>query len=281
MTFLLILIILIASIYIIKSQNIKAAIKKDIEKIIPDNQHNKPQGEQHYNYNREISRKKPVYEPNQDKQNSQIDINAKDIITEIKTIFLNIVAALKSDYYKLKNSIKEYFKEISVGKDVKSDIKHVEKTVYNGSQYNQQYQHNNEPSECKVKETKTEKKILSKKVYIIALIVSFIISIIAYYLITSCVISYIVDSHSKEELAYYAYIYGNAYGYYLIDQSVAIMDAIYKVVIALSVVGVILSAYFYVKKGEEQKYWIICFIAIGIVLGTIVFRQLLLSEIIY
>ncbi|MDU6198530.1 MAG: hypothetical protein E6611_07335 [Intestinibacter bartlettii] len=277
MTFLLILIILIASIYIIKSQNIKAAIKKDIEKIIPDNQHDKAQSEQHNNYNREISRKKPVYEPNQDKQNSQPDINAKDIITEIKTIFLNIVAALKSDYYKLKNSIKEYFKEISVGKDVK----HVEKTVYNGPQYNQQYQHNNEPSECKVKETKTEKKILSKKVYIIALIVSFIISIIAYYLITSCVISYIVDSHSKEELAYYAYIYGNAYGYYLIDQAVAIMDAIYKVVIALSVVGVILSAYFYVKKGEDQKYWIICFIAIGIVLGTIVFRQLLLSEIIY
>lgn len=281
MTFLLILIILIASIYIIKSQNIKAAIKKDIEKIIPDNQHDKPQGEQHYNYNRKISRKKPQYEPNQDKQNSQTDTNAKDIITEIKTIFLNIVAALKSDYYKLKNSIKEYFKEISVGKDVKSDIKHVEKTVYNGPQYNQQYQHNNEPSEYKVKETKTEKKILSKKVYIIALIVSFIISIIAYYLITSCVISYIVDSHSKEELAYYAYIYGNAYGYYLIDQAVAIMDAIYKVVIALSVVGVILSAYFYVKKGEDQKYWIICFVAIGIVLGTIVFRQLLLSEIIY
>ena len=156
MTFLLILIILIASIYIIKSQNIKVAIKKDIEKIIPDNQHNKPQGEQHYNYNRKISRKKPPYEPNQDKQNSQTDINAKDIITEIKTIFLNIVDALKSDYYKLKNSIKEYFKEISVGKD----IKHVEKTVYNGPQYNQQYQHNNEPSECKVKETKTEKKIL-------------------------------------------------------------------------------------------------------------------------
>jgi len=278
MLLLLILIIFLA-LYIIKSQNIKNAIKKDIQNIMPDKQHqyDRRQGEQHYHYNREISRKKPAYEPNQDKQSQQTDTNAKDIITEIKTIFLNIVAALKTDYYKLKNSIKEYFKEISV----KKDVKHVEKTVYNGPQYNQQYQHNNEPSECKVKETKREKKILSKKVYIIALIVSFIISIIAYYLITSCVISYIVDSHSKEELAYYAYIYGNAYGYYLIDQAVAIMDAIYKVVIALSVVGVILSAYFYVKKGEDQKYWIICFIAIGIVLGTIVFRQLLLSEIIY
>lgn len=278
MLLLLILIIFLA-LYIIKSQNIKNAIKKDIQNIMPDKQHqyDRRQGEQHYHYNREISRKKPAYEPNQDKQSQQTDTNAKDIITEIKTIFLNIVAALKTDYYKLKNSIKEYFKEISV----KKDVKHVEKTVYNGPQYNQQYQHNNEPSECKVKETKREKKILSKKVYIIALIVSFIISIIAYYLITSCVISYIVDSHSKEELAYYAYIYGNAYGYYLIDQAVAIMDAIYKVVIALSVVGVILSAYFYVKKGEDQKYWIICFVAIGIVLGTIVFRQLLLSEIIY
>ena len=103
MTFLLILIILIASIYIIKSQNIKAAIKKDIEKIIPDNQHNKPQSEQHNNYNRKISRKKPPYEPNQDKQNSQTDTKIRDIITEIKTNFLNIVGALKSDYYKLKN----------------------------------------------------------------------------------------------------------------------------------------------------------------------------------
>ena len=109
---LLIILIILLSIYIIKSENIKTAIKKDIEKIIPNNQnqHDKAQGEQHYNYNRKISRKKPPYEPNQDKQNSQPDINAKDIITEIKTIFLNIVAALKSDYYKLKNSIKEYFK---------------------------------------------------------------------------------------------------------------------------------------------------------------------------
>ncbi len=172
MTFLLILIILIASIYIIKSENIKTAIKKDIEKIIPDNQHNKPQSEQHNNYNRKISRKKPVYEPNQDKQNSQPDINAKDIITEIKTIFLNIVGALKTDYYKLKNSIKEYFKEISVGKDVKSDIKHVEKTVYNGPQYNQQYQHNNNPSQCRSKWEEIEDKIISVSTYILAAIIS-------------------------------------------------------------------------------------------------------------
>lgn len=168
MTFLLILIILIASIYIIKSQNIKAAIKKDIEKIIPDNQHDKPQSEQHYNYNRKISRKKPVYEPNQDKQNSQTDINAKDIITEIKTIFLNIVDALKTDYYKLKNSIKEYFKGISVEKDVK----HVEKTVYNGPQYNQQYQHNNNPSQCRSKWEEVEDKIMSVSTYILAAIIS-------------------------------------------------------------------------------------------------------------
>ena len=58
---LLIILIILLSIYIIKSENIKTAIKKDIEKIIPNNQHqhDKAQGEQHYNYNREISRKNP------------------------------------------------------------------------------------------------------------------------------------------------------------------------------------------------------------------------------
>ena len=168
MTFLLILIIIIASIYIIKSQNIKAAIKKDIEKIIPDNQYNKPQGEQHYNYNREMSRKKPAYEPNQDKQNSQTDINTKDITTEIKTIFLNIVDALKSDYYKLKNSLKEYLKEISIENDVEDDIKHVEKPVYNVPQYNQQYQHSNQPSECSSKWEKIEDKIMLSSPYVLA-----------------------------------------------------------------------------------------------------------------
>ena len=168
MIFLLILIIVIASIYIIKSQNIKAAIKKDIEKIIPDNQHNKPQGEQHYNYNREISRKKPVYEPNQDKQNSQTDINTKDTTTEIKTIFLNIIDALKNYYYKLKNLLKEYLKEISIENDVEDEVKHVENPVYNVPQYNQQYQHNNQPSECSSKWEKIEDKIMLSSPYVLA-----------------------------------------------------------------------------------------------------------------
>lgn len=163
---LLIILIILLSIYIIKSENIKTAIKKDIEKIIPNNQHqhDKAQGEQHYNYNREISRKKPVYEPNQDKQSQQTDTNAKDIIMEVKTIFLNIVGALKADYYKLKNSIREYFKEISVEKDVK----HVEKTVYNGPQYNQQYQHNNNPSQYRSKWEEIEDKIMLSSPYVLA-----------------------------------------------------------------------------------------------------------------
>ena len=71
-------------------------------------------------------------------------------------------------YYKLKNSIKEYFKEISVGKDVK----HVEKTVYNGPQYNQQYQHNNNPSQCRSKWEEIEDKIMSVSTYILAAIIS-------------------------------------------------------------------------------------------------------------
>ena len=90
---LLIILIILLSINIINSENIKTAIKKDIEKIIPNNQHqhDKAQGEQHYNYNREISRKNPLYEPNQDKQNSRIDTNINDTITEIKTNFLKVL----------------------------------------------------------------------------------------------------------------------------------------------------------------------------------------------
>ena len=109
---LLIILIILLSIYIIKSENIKTAMNKDIEKIIPNNQHqhDKAQGEQHYNYNREISRKNPLYEPNQDKQNSQTDTNINDTITEIKTSFLKVLEISKTYYYKLKNAAKDYIK---------------------------------------------------------------------------------------------------------------------------------------------------------------------------
>ena len=274
MTFLLILIILIASIYIIKSQNIKAAIKKDIEKIIPDNQYNKPQGEQHYNYNREISRKKPTYEPNQDKQNSQTDINTKDTITEIKTIFLNIVAALKTDYYKLKNSIKEYFKEISVGKDVK----HVEKTVYNGPQYNQQYQHNNNPSQCRSKWEEVEDKIMSVSTYILAAIISLCGSMIGnaslYYFIPEIVI----NSQSPYEVLYNSFMYGKGYEYAINETSNQIINFIYGIVIVASIVTLILSGYFYIKNKDDahkKRFLIVIIVVFNIFLGTFIFNDIL------
>ncbi len=277
MTFLLILIILIASIYIIKSQNIKAAIKKDIEKIIPDNQHNKPQGEQHYNYNRKISRKKPPYEPNQDKQNSQPDINAKDIITEIKTIFLNIVAALKSDYYKLKNSIKEYFKEISVGKDVK----HVEKTVYNGPQYNQQYQHNNNPSQCRSKWEEIEDKIMSVSTYILAAIISLCGSMIGnaslYYFIPEIVI----NSQSPYEVLYNTFMYGKSYEYAINEASNQIINFIYGIVIVASIVTLILSGYFYIKNKDDahkKRFLIVIIVVFNVFLGMFISNEILYSE---
>lgn len=281
MTFLLILIILIASIYIIKSQNIKAAIKKDIEKIIPDNQHNKPQSEQHNNYNRKISRKKPVYEPNQDKQNSQTDINAKDIITEIKIIFLNIVAALKSDYYKLKNSIKEYFKEISVGKDVKSDIKHVEKTVYNGPQYNQQYQHNNNPSQCRSKWEEIEDKIMSVSTYILAAIISLCGSMIGnaslYYFIPEIVI----NSQSPYEVLYNTFMYGKSYEYAINEASNQIINFIYGIVIVASIVTLILSGYFYIKNKDDahkKRFLIVIIVVFNVFLGMFISNEILYSE---
>ena len=277
MTFLLILIILIASIYIIKSQNIKAAIKKDIEKIIPDNQHNKPQSEQHYNYNRKISRKKPVYEPNQDKQNSQTDINAKDIITEIKTIFLNIVGALKSDYYKLKNSIKEYFKEISVGKDVK----HVEKTVYNGPQYNQQYQHNNNPSQCRSKWEEIEDKIMSVSTYILAAIISLCGSMIGnaslYYFIPEIVI----NSQSPYEVLYNTFMYGKSYEYAINEASNQIINFIYGIVIVASIVTLILSGYFYIKNKDDahkKRFLIVIIVVFNVFLGMFISNEILYSE---
>ena len=277
MTFLLILIILIASIYIIKSQNIKAAIKKDIEKIIPDNQHNKPKSEQHYNYNQKISRKKPVYEPNQDKQNSQPDINAKDIITEIKTIFLNIVAALKTDYYKLKNSIKEYFKEISV----KKDVKHVEKTVYNGPQYNQQYQHNNNPSHCRSKWEEVEDKILSVSTYILAAIISLCGSMIGnaslYYFIPEIVI----NSQSPYEVLYNTFIYGKSYEYAINEASNQIINFIYGIVIVASIVTLILSGYFYIKNKDDahkKRFLIVIIVVFNVFLGMFISNEILYSE---
>ena len=274
---LLIILIILLSIYIIKSQNIKAAIKKDIEKIIPDNQHNKPQSEQHNNYNRKISRKKPVYEPNQDKQNSQPDINAKDIITEIKTIFLNIVAALKSDYYKLKNSIKEYFKGISVGKDVK----HVEKTVYNGPQYNQQYEHNNNPSQCRSKWEEIEDKIMSVSTYILAAIISLCGSMIGnaslYYFIPEIVI----NSQSPYEVLYNTFIYGKSYEYAINEASNQIINFIYGIGIVASIATLILSGYFYIKNKDDthkKRFLIVIIVVFNVFLGTFISNEILYSE---
>lgn len=277
MTFLLILIIVIALIYIIKSKNIKAAIKKDIEKIIPDNQHDKPQVEQHYNYNRKISRKKPQYEPNQDKQSQQTDINAKDIITEIKTIFLNIVDALKTDYYKLKNSIKEYFKGISVGKDVK----HVEKTVYNGPQYNQQYQHNNNPSQCRSKWEEIEDKIMSVSTYILAAIISLCGSMIGnaslYYFIPEIVI----NSQSPYEVLYNIFIYGKSYEYAINEASNQIINFIYGIVIVASIVTLILFGYFYIKNKDDahkKRFLIVIIVVFNVFLGMFISNEILYSE---
>ena len=278
MTFLLILIILIASIYIIKSQNIKAAIKKDIEKIIPDNQHDKPQGEQHYNYNREISRKKPAYEPNQDKQNSQTDINTKDTTTEIKTIFLNIIGALKTDYYKLKNSIKEYFKGISV----KKDVKHVEKIVYNGPQYNQQYQHNNQPSQCSSRWEKIEDKIMLSSPYVLADMIALFGTILLYglifYLVYFGIYKFIANPHGQYGILYSDYKYMRTYGSTIIAISVKIINIIYRLLTLGGIVEVILSGYSYKKNNDvksRKKLLIAVIVTINIFLGTFVFNHFL------
>ena len=277
---LLIILIILLSIYIIKSDNIKSAIKKDIEKIIPNNQHqhDKAQGEQQYNYDREISRKEQLCKPNQNEQNQQTDTNINDTITEIKTSFLKVLEILKTYYYKLKNAAKEYIKEISVDKNVKD--RKVEKPVEHVPQNNKLYQHNDEPSQYKVNEPAKEKKSSSKIAYIISFIVSTIASVIGYYITFYCVAQSIADSYSQSELDYYAYMYGDAYGYHIIGQIMDTMSLIYKIVIAVTFAVIIGAGYFYLGDDKsKKKFWIVVFAAIGIFLGTFIFHQALLSEI--
>ena len=283
MIFLLILIIVIASIYIIKSQNIKAVIKKDIEKIIPDNQHDKPQGEQHYNYNREISRKKPAYEPNQDKQNSQTDINTKDTTTEIKTIFLNIIDALKSYYYKLKNSLKEYLKDISIENDVEDDFKHVEKPVYNVPQYNQQqYQDNDEPIKYNISWQAIEDGIMSVSTYILAAMIALFGSMIGNALLFYFIPRIVMNSQSQDEVVYNTFMYGKGYEYAIKETFKQGINFIYGIGGVVCIGILILSGYSYIKNRDyehEKRFWILIIVVFNIFLGTFIYNNILYGEI--
>lgn len=141
----------------------------------------------------------------------------------------------------------------------------------------QLYQHNEEPSQYKVNEPDSTKKLSSRIVYIISAIVSLIASIFGYYLIYYCVLQCIANSYSESELDYYAYTYGNAYGYYIMGQTIDIMEIIYKIVIGVTIAVVIRAGYLG-KDKSKNKFWIVVFAAIGIFLGTFIFNQTLLNE---
>ena len=184
---------------------------------------------------------------------------------------------MKSDYYKLKNSIKEYFKEISVGKDVK----HVEKTVYNGPQYNQQYQHNNNPSQCRSKWEEIEDKIMSVSTYILAAIISLCGSMIGnaslYYFIPEIVI----NSQSPYEVLYNTFIYGKSYEYAINEASNQIINFIYGIVIVASIVTLILSGYFYIKNKDDahkKRFLIVIIVVFNVFLGMFISNEILYSE---
>ena len=107
-------------------------------------------------------------------------------------------------------------------------------------------------------------------------------SIVLYMGAHYSVLEYIVKSHSEGELTYYAYIYGNAYGYYMIRESIDIMSYVYMGVTLVTIASVILAINFYLerKDGESRKtLYIVVFIAIGIFLGTFIYDQLVLSEV--
>ena len=156
----------------------------------------------------------------------------------------------------------------------------MEKPVEHVPQNNKLYQHNDEPSQYKVDEPAKEKKSSSKVAYIISFIVSTIASVIGYYITFYCVAQSIADSYSQSELDYYAYMYGDAYGYHIIGQIMDTMSLIYKIVIAVTFAVIIGAGYFYLGDDKtKKKFWIVVFAAIGIFLGTFIFHQALLSEI--
>ena len=156
----------------------------------------------------------------------------------------------------------------------------MEKPVENVPQNNKLYQHNDEPSQYKVNETAKEKKSSSKIAYIISFIVSTIASVVGYYITFYCVAQNIADSYSQSELDYYAYMYGDAYGYHIIGQIMDTMSFIYKIVIAVTFAVIIGAGYFYLGDDKsKKKFWIVVFAAIGIFLGTSIFNQVLLSQI--
>lgn len=157
----------------------------------------------------------------------------------------------------------------------------MEKAAENVPQNNKLYQHNDEPSQYKVNEPTKEKKSSSKIAYIISFIVSTIASVVGYYITFYCVAQSIADSYSQSELDYYAYMYGDAYGYHIIGQIMDTMSLIYKIVIAVTFAVLVSSGYSYLRDDNKSKkeFWIVLFAAIGIFLGTFIFHQALLSEI--
>ena len=84
----------------------------------------------------------------------------------MKKVFVSIAlaaVALGGQAQIVKNDLLKGYKEGDV----------LEKTVYNGPQYNQQYEHNNNnPSQCRSKWEEIEDKIMSVSTYIIAAIIS-------------------------------------------------------------------------------------------------------------
>jgi len=197
---------------------------------------------------------------------------------EIKTIFLNIVDALKNYYYKLKNSLKEYLKEISI----ENDIKHVKKPVYNVPQYNQQqYQNNDEPIKYTISWQAIEDKIMSVSTYILAAIISLCGSMIGnaslYYFIPEIVI----NSQSPYEVLYNTFIYGKSYEYAINETSNQIINFIYGIVIVASIVTLILSGYFYMKNKDDahkKRFLIVIIVVFNVFLGTFISNEILYSE---
>ena len=117
--------------------------------------------------------------------------------------------------------------------------------------------------------------------YLILFIASCVISTIAYWFVYKGVLNHIADSYTSAELDYYAYLYGNSFGNYILGISEGMMKSIYKVVMDVAMVVILVSGVFYKRttnKKIDKRCCIFFFIALGVICGTLIFRYLLFQK---
>lgn len=186
---------------------------------------------------------------------------------------------MKNYYYKLKNSLKEYLKDISI----ENDVKHVEKPVYNVQQYNQQqYQNNDKPIKYTISWQAIEDGIMSVSTYILAAIISLCGSMIGNTLLYYFIPEIVINSQNPYEVLYNTFMYGKGYEYAINETFKQVINFIYGMGIVVGIAVLILSGYSYIKNKDyehEKRFWILIIVVFNIFLGTFIYNNILYGEI--